>query len=73
MIIKIRTSILIFLILFIVASYLNHLLKREFYVPGVDEVVDILPVEMDFEGEENKQERVKIFLPREYVRLRSVL
>lgn len=70
---KFHVSLLIFSVLFIGASYLNLSLKREFYIPGVEEMVDIIPTEKKLNEENMITERVKMFQPREYVRLRSVL
>ena len=63
-------STFIFVILFIGASILNQQYKREFYVPEVDEIVDLLPVEPINVEKTFDKERVKRFQPREYVRLR---
>ncbi|MGA5690123.1 hypothetical protein [Cytobacillus pseudoceanisediminis] len=67
---KISASITIFALLFAGAWILDHQTKREFYIPAdEEEVVELLPAKYEMEAE-NKQ-KLKVFEPREYVRIQT--
>ncbi|KON86509.1 hypothetical protein AF332_06495 [Sporosarcina globispora] len=66
---KVSAAIAIFALLFAGAWILDHQTKREFYIPGDEEVVELLPANYEMEAE-NKQ-KLRVFEPREYVRIQS--
>lgn len=66
---KISAAISIFILLFAGAWILDHSNKREFYVPGDEEVVEMIPA--DFEMEAGDEQKLKVFESREYVRIQT--
>ncbi|PAE25523.1 hypothetical protein [Bacillus sp. 7894-2] len=66
---KISAAITIFALLFAGAWILDHQTKREFYIPADDEVVELLPA--DYKMEAGNEQKLKVFEPREYVRIQT--
>lgn len=75
---KVIASILIFSFLFSSALVLDQKGKRDFYLPGAEEVVEMLqieemPLQNVLEAEKVDKRRVKVFESREYIRIESRL
>jgi hypothetical protein len=76
---KVTVSILIFTTLFSGAWIIDQSGKREFYVPGAEEVAEVLPLEvLPLQNisqvdvmETIDTNKVKRFEPREYVRIKA--
>ncbi|MBP2240481.1 uncharacterized protein with ACT and thioredoxin-like domain [Cytobacillus eiseniae] len=81
---KITASIFIFTFLFSSAWIIDQKGKREFFIPGVEEVAEIIPLNVNMQTLQNvsemdslesmdnfKSKRVKVFGAREYVRIQS--
>ncbi|KAF0817209.1 MULTISPECIES: hypothetical protein [unclassified Cytobacillus] len=66
---KISAAITIFALLFAGAWILDHQTKREFYIPVDEEVVELLPAENQVEA--GNERNLKVFEPREYVRIQA--
>lgn len=66
---KISAAITIFALLFAGAWILDHQTKREFYIPSDEEVVELLPA--DYKMEAGNEHKLKVFEPREYVRIQT--
>lgn len=64
---KISAAISIFVLLFAGAWILDHKTKREFYMPGDEEVVEMIPA--NYEMEAGGKQKLKVFESREYVRI----
>jgi hypothetical protein len=48
---------------------LDHQTKRDFYIPADEEVVELLPA--NYKMEAGKEQKLKVFEPREYVRIQA--
>lgn len=75
---KAAACILIFSFLFSSAWILDQKGKRDFYLPGAEEVVEVLPLEgmplqNVLEAEKVDKRGAKIFESREYIRIESRL
>lgn len=75
---KVIASIFIFVFLFSGAWVLNQKGKRDFYLPGAGEVVEVLPLggmplQNILEAEKVDKRRAKVFESREYIRIQSRL
>ncbi|MEH6990476.1 hypothetical protein [Cytobacillus firmus] len=66
---KISAAITIFALLFAGAWILDHETKREFYVPADEEVVELIPANNEMEA--GDKQKLKVFEPREYVRIQT--
>lgn len=66
---KVSAAITIFALLFAGAWILDHQTKREFYIPADEEVVELLPADNKMEA--GNEQKLKVFEPREYVRIQT--
>ncbi|KAF0824243.1 hypothetical protein V7200_09885 [Cytobacillus firmus] len=66
---KVSAAIIIFALLFAGAWILDHQTKREFYIPADEEVVELLPADNKMEA--GNEQKLKVFEPREYVRIQT--
>lgn len=67
---RISIAISIFILLFSSAWLINQKGKREFYVPELEEALEIFPILNDIEAE--VFQKIKAYKSREYVRVQKI-